>query len=831
MRIPFLPAKILLRWLSLLLFRLRYLIPFLFCSLPVQAAISINDSLSVLIDGVDIYSASISADGRFVVYASDASGLGHENNVSDIYIYDVSSDRTKIVSTGLNESRSNGMSGNPVISADGRYVVFASDADNLVLGDQNNVVDIFLYQVDTETIERLPVRETESDTVLIEWNEWPTQIDLSGDGRFIVFDVKDYASLDSSANGSSKLFVYDRATQTIERIIMPNDNQQELSHAVISEDGRHIAFEAQISNSELDRSNAFTQVFLYHLETAKSFHLTVNDEGVAANGVSSHPQISDDGRYISFYSQASNLAKADTLGLEGLTDMGGIYIYDSSTESVQLVTAAGNEWPDQPINVEFDMSGDGRFVVFSSKARNLTAYWETLCMDIEVEEECFWGEASNVFRYDRLLDHVDLISVGKDGFPLPTNSLEPSTSKDGEVIIYSTQDQEGDVLGNDQLLYLATRSIASALTLVLPSEDLFEDYPTYLWNANPDAVAYRLLTEEMPISNWLSAEDLGCDISGLCSATPLVVLDYGRHSIFIQSVTEQGFFTPLSSPQYLYKRPGTPEPEELNILSGGNATLKWSEVSDAVSYRVLVQNKVTREVIFNDVVGDTVAYTLPTLLDPSIEYHWKVRAQSPAGIYSNWADINFKLAVDVPEPTLPTGSVASLAPDFSWKGVADASQYRILIQDIDTGEITNKILKQGHSYTHSELFEPNHSYRWKVRTQVPQGEYSKWAYFKILDSEASDGEHKATLKWAEPEYRVDGSPLGDMGISHYIVEYKREESGQLYTVIVTSENVQLVLDDLSEGRYQFMIKAVDNEGLAGPFSNKVTVNIPIATGH
>ena len=826
----FLPARVFLRWFSLLLLFPFILITFLCGILPIQAATSITDNMNAFTEGGNIHTASISADGQFIVYASDVLGLTHKDNVSDIFLYEVSSGQKTLISTGVNGNGSNGTSGKPAISADGQYIVFASAASNLVSGDQNNTVDIFLYQRDTETIERLVALEGDSSAALGDWNPWPTQIDLSGDGRFIVFDTMADVSSGPVGSGQSGIFVYDRASQVVKRVTMLNDSLHGLSHAVISQDGRYIAFESQESNSMLEASDAFTQVFLYDMERKESTQLSVNNKGVIANGASFRPKISDDGRYVSFYSEASNLADTAVSMHNHPADISGIYIYDRLAQKVQLATVTGYEWPDQPVNVAFDMSEDGRFIVFSSKARNLTNYWEGLCVDRRLDDECFWGGTNNVFRYDSVLDHMDLISIDNVGFPLQNNSVEPSISKDGTHVVFASEAQEDTDLDASRSLHLIVPPIVSALTLISPSDDLFEEYPTYTWSADDDAVAYRLLTDEAPISNWLSSEDLGCDINHLCSVTPLAVLDYGLQSIFIQSVTAQGVFSPLASPQYVNKRPETPQAEALSVLMGDKLTLRWNRISAATQYRVLVQDKNTRETIVNEIVGDATAYTLSTQLDPSGEYHWKVRVQSPEGVYSSWADISFKIAIDAPEPAFPVGSVASLAPGFVWNVVEGASQYRILIQDIDTGEIINKVLKQGYSYTHSAPFEPNHSYRWKVRTQIPQGEYSEWAYFKILDGEVSDGEHTVTLKWTEPEHRVDGSPLGDIGISHYIVEYQREHADQLHTVFVASEKLQLVLDDLSEGYYQFMIKAVDQEGLASSSSNKVTVNVPLSAG-
>jgi Tol biopolymer transport system component len=113
--------------------------------------------VSVATDGTqgdrDSLTPSISADGRYVAFGSYASTLvsGDTNNVNDTFVYDTVVNTTRIVSVATDGTQGNKDSGTPSISADGRYVAFVSDASNLVSGDTNNTSDIFVYDTVANT--------------------------------------------------------------------------------------------------------------------------------------------------------------------------------------------------------------------------------------------------------------------------------------------------------------------------------------------------------------------------------------------------------------------------------------------------------------------------------------------------------------------------------------------------------------------------------------------------------------------------------------------------------------------------------------------------------
>ena len=95
------------------------------------------------------YTPSLSADGLYVAFASLATNLVAEdsNGVRDIFMCSRQSGSIERVSVDAGGTQGNGASYTPLISADGRYVAFASEASNLVVGDTNGCLDIFAAPV------------------------------------------------------------------------------------------------------------------------------------------------------------------------------------------------------------------------------------------------------------------------------------------------------------------------------------------------------------------------------------------------------------------------------------------------------------------------------------------------------------------------------------------------------------------------------------------------------------------------------------------------------------------------------------------------------------
>ncbi len=167
--------------------------------------------------------AAISADGRFVAYHSTAANLvgGDGNGQQDVFLRDILNSQTTRVSLANGGGEGNGASQNPRLSKDARYVVFQSAADNLVSGDTNAQVDIFLHDRQTLSTTRLSVA-TGGVQATGAQSSFPT---LSADGRYSAFLSLAGNLVPGDTNGFNDVFVHDALTGTTTRVILANGNQ------------------------------------------------------------------------------------------------------------------------------------------------------------------------------------------------------------------------------------------------------------------------------------------------------------------------------------------------------------------------------------------------------------------------------------------------------------------------------------------------------------------------------------------------------------------------------------------------------------------------------
>jgi Tol biopolymer transport system component len=311
---------------------------------------------------------AISADGRFVAFMSYASNLvpGDTNGVTDIFVRDMVSSTTQRVSVSSSGAQGRARSTFPAISADGRYVAFASFASNLVAGDTNHVEDVFRRNLVTGKTQRVSVSSTGAQGSR---DSGYTRPAISATGRFIAFDTAS-ALVAGDDNGRLDIYMHDRLSATTERVSVSSTGAQEgygadSSTPAISADGTSVAFESTAANLVPGDTNGSSDVFVRDRSTGTTWRASRSSAGVQGNGWSFSAAISGDGRYVSFTSQASNLVAGDTDGFDD------VFVRDRTARTTQLVSVP-------MIAVEADgddpaISADGRFVAFVS--------WEPLIAD------------------------------------------------------------------------------------------------------------------------------------------------------------------------------------------------------------------------------------------------------------------------------------------------------------------------------------------------------------------------------------------------------------------------------------------------------------------
>jgi hypothetical protein len=200
----------------------------------------------------------------------------------------------------------------PSISADGRYVAFHSDASNLVSGDTNNYEDVFVHDRQTGETTRVSV-----DSTGVQGNYGGEYPSISADGRYVVF--RSYATnlVPGDTNGRCDIFDHDRQTGQTTRVSVDSAGVQGnygSYYSSISADGRYVAFISDASNLVPGDTNDWSDVFVHDRQTGETTRVSVSSAGVEGNYDCYSPSISADGRFVAFITSASNLVPGDTSG-------------------------------------------------------------------------------------------------------------------------------------------------------------------------------------------------------------------------------------------------------------------------------------------------------------------------------------------------------------------------------------------------------------------------------------------------------------------------------------------------------------------------------------
>jgi Tol biopolymer transport system component len=367
--------------------------------------------------GFSSYDIALSADGRFVAFRSDATNLvsGDTNGVADVFVHDRQTRTTERVSVDSAGNQGDYDSYSPALSADGRFVAFTSIATNLVPGGTNGRWHVFVRDRQTGTTEQVSVDSAGNQGDSASYD--PT---LSADGRFVVFYSDATNLVPGDTNGAADVFVHDRETRATERVSVDSAGTQGNGNVFgpsISGDGRFVVFYSDATNLVPGDTNGAADVFVHDRETRTTERVSVNSAGTEGNGHSVRPALSADGRFVAFDSGATNLAPGDT---GGQVD---VFVHDRQTRTTERVSvdSAGTQGNESSIGPPA-LSADGRFVAFASLATNLVP-----------------GDSNgwmNVFVRDRQARTTERVSVDGAGTEGNGSSGSPSFSADGRFVAF-----------------------------------------------------------------------------------------------------------------------------------------------------------------------------------------------------------------------------------------------------------------------------------------------------------------------------------------------------------------------------------------------------------
>ena len=366
--------------------------------------------------------ASLSGDGRFMAFGSHATNLvPGDANGFEVFVFDredSSVERVSITSGGA--QMFTGTANGPSISDDGRYVAFYADASDLVPGDTNGKIDVFLRDRQAATTTRISL---DSSGNQVSGDSYGPVI--SGNGLVVAF-ISDAANLvTGDANNATDVFVRDLVANTTTRVSVATgggeasggseDFEVVAPSLAISNDGRYIFFSSHKTNLVADDSNDGGDVFRHDRQTGTTIRVSVASGGGQGNGHSQSPAASGDGRYVAFTSGASNLVAGDTNGAD-------VFLRDVTLDVTTRVSviAHGGEFSQASGNPS--ISGDGRFVAFHSLD------------DLIVPGDT--NASFDVFIRDRQEALTYRVSSTAAGGPGNANSFYPAMSEDGLFVGY-----------------------------------------------------------------------------------------------------------------------------------------------------------------------------------------------------------------------------------------------------------------------------------------------------------------------------------------------------------------------------------------------------------
>jgi Tol biopolymer transport system component len=317
-------------------------------------------------------SPRISDDGKFVVFVSNATNLSSiiTGGTQQIFIKDMDDGSIELASRDLSLNAANGVCSDPDVSNDGRYIVFTSTASDLTAIPGGGFPQIYYKDMSDESVDMVSLRTTLTTGATGNSNN----TDMSADGQYIVFESNATDLISPSPTAAINIYFVDISTPTnIEHISVNTAGTDAFGNSLnpsVSNDGRYVAFDSIADNLVTPDNNGNNDVFLRDRNPSGSPTTSLvsanPSTGDSANGESASASISGDGAFIAFQSDATDIATGNN---PGLTD---IFVRDMESASITInqvnITETGIPNPTLG-SANASTSSDGRYVSFDSRDR------------------------------------------------------------------------------------------------------------------------------------------------------------------------------------------------------------------------------------------------------------------------------------------------------------------------------------------------------------------------------------------------------------------------------------------------------------------------------
>lgn len=367
----------------------------------------------------DSYAASISADGRYVAFDSNATNLvsGDTNGTFDIFVRDRQTKTTTMISIDSSSNQMDSDSSFPSISADGCCIVFQSDASPINMPADSAAGNIFIHILPTGTTDMVTIGPQGNPGNM--GSVFPS---LSANGRYVVFASR-ATNLVAGVGiiAQSQILIRDLQTDTTALVSADSSGNQGNSgsaHQSVSADGRYVAFMSNATNLVPGDTNGTFDIFIRDRQTNTTTLISVDSSGNPGDNESQAPSISANGRYVAFASRATNFVSGSANG------NWEIYVRDWQTNSTILLSVDSNNNPGDGNSMSPSISADGRYVAFSSYATNLVSG--------------ITKGAWRIYVRDRLAGVTSVVSLEPTANQNSVDNYFPSISADGHYVAFES---------------------------------------------------------------------------------------------------------------------------------------------------------------------------------------------------------------------------------------------------------------------------------------------------------------------------------------------------------------------------------------------------------
>lgn len=712
-------------------------------------------------NGTNYAEIDISDSGTLVAYASDANNIvaNDTNNATDVFVFDYGVNVSARVSVAKDNVQANGKSYRPVISGNGILVAYRSEATNLVNNDTNGQADVFLFDR-TPNLE-FPVARINvgSDGVTQSNGEDGTDpIAVNNDGSQVLWVSKSNNLIGGDSNNVKDIYVRDRKAnpQQTRRLSISSSGAQangESSAPAINSNGRYVVFASSATNLMDNDTNGVTDIFLIDRDTDNdgifdeagaiaTTRISVASDGTQANGNSTSPWIDNSGRYISFWSTASNLVPGDT------NNVGDIFLHDTGDGSTTRVSVnkdgAQADRASAPFNT---ISADSRFIAFESLATNLVPNDTNNVNDIFLAQavpnaptdlvatgvsptqvNLTWDDKAD----DETKFVVERSNDGGETWTKIADDLNANTEayQDTNIAVcgeYSYRVFAANAVGRSAPSNVAVANTLDCppgqFTLTSPIDDFLVINPAntpFQWAAASEADTYSFKIDRTS-PNAATIVDVNLNAPDICNAdsrTCAVTLNSqivagmvnGAYSWTVSATNDKGTTQAVNNPEsFTVNDSGAPReftlltPDNRAVIRDGAllTTMTWGFNPDAEDYNLtlfkLSDNPQSRDVgiLINEqgltqvadddgliCTGATCTYTIDAALQPQLTtgtYAWTVLAVSPGG--ASTEAVNGAYLFSINTEAYPLLANTSFEDDSDGDGVPDEWTGRDLSKD------------------------------------------------------------------------------------------------------------------------------------------------------